>query len=57
MDIKVINDVKSQECDILVINMFEGKQTSNDIANVSKICESKNLIPIGGRDNHKFKFL
>lgn len=33
MEIKVVSDVKSQECDILVVNMFEGKQTSNDLIN------------------------
>lgn len=33
MEIKVISDVKSQECDILIVNMFEGKQTSNELAN------------------------
>lgn len=33
MEIKVISDVKTQECDILFVNMFEGKETSNEIAN------------------------
>lgn len=33
MEIKIISDVKNQECDILVVNMFEGKETSNEIAN------------------------
>ena len=41
MDIKVINDVKSQECDILIVNMFEGKQTSNDIANEYALNQDK----------------
>ncbi len=33
MEIKIVSDVKSQECDMIFVNMFEGKQTSNEIAN------------------------
>ena len=33
MEIKIISDAKTQECDVLVVNMFEGKQTTNEIAN------------------------
>lgn len=33
MEIKFISDVKSQECDMIFVNMFEGKQTTNEIAN------------------------
>lgn len=46
MEIKVISDVKSQECDILIVNMFEGKQTSNKIANEFAL----------GQDNFEGKF-
>ena len=33
MEIKIISDVKNQECDILLVNMFEGKETTNELAN------------------------
>lgn len=33
MEIKFISDVKNQECDILAVNMFEGKETTNELAN------------------------
>lgn len=33
MEIKFISDVKKQECDILAVNMFEGKETTNELAN------------------------
>ncbi len=33
MEIKIVSDVKSQECDVIFVNMFEGKQTTNKIAN------------------------
>ncbi len=33
MEIKIVSDVKSQECDVIFVNMFEGKQTTNEIAN------------------------
>lgn len=46
MEIKVISDVKSQECDILIVNMFEGKQTSSEIANEFAL----------GQDNFEGKF-
>lgn len=41
MEIKIISDVKSQECDILFVNMFEGKETSNEIANEYAINQDK----------------
>ena len=41
MEIKVISDVKSQECDILIVNMFEGKQTSSEIANEFALGQDK----------------
>lgn len=46
MKIKVISDVKSQECDILIVNMFEGKQTSSELANEFAL----------GQDNFEGKF-
>ena len=33
MEIKVVDNVKSIETDILVVNLFEGEKTSNDLAN------------------------
>jgi len=33
MEVKIISDVKTQECDILFVNMFEGQETSNELAN------------------------
>ena len=33
MEIKVVENVKSIESDILVVNLFEGEKTSNDLAN------------------------
>ena len=37
MEIKVSNDVKNLAVDVLVINMFEGKKTSQDLANTYAI--------------------
>ena len=39
MEIKIVSDVKNQECDILMVNMFEGQRTSNEIANEYAIDE------------------
>lgn len=33
MEIKVISDLQNQECDILVVNLFEGEKTTQEIAN------------------------
>ncbi len=41
MEIKFISDVKKQECDILLVNMFEGEETSNDIANEYALKQDK----------------
>ena len=46
MEIKVIENVKSQKADILVVNMFEEGKTSSDLANEYAI----------GQDNFKGKF-
>ena len=41
MEIKIISDVKAQECDVLVVNMFEGEKTTEDIANKYALEEDK----------------
>ena len=33
MDIKIVENVKDTECDVLIINKFEGKQTDCDLVN------------------------
>ena len=33
MEVKIIENVKAQECDVLIVNKFEGKQTSNELVN------------------------
>ena len=37
MEIKVVENTKAIESDILVVNMFEGEQTSSDLANTYAI--------------------
>ena len=46
MEIKVVQDAKSIDADILVVNLFEGEKTSSDLANKYAIDE----------DNFKGKF-
>ena len=46
MEIKVVQDAKSIEADILVVNQFEGEKTSNELANTYAI----------EQDNFKGKF-
>lgn len=46
MEIKVVENTKSIESDILVVNLFEGEKTSNDLANEYAV----------GQDNFKGKF-
>ena len=41
MEIKVISDLQNQECDILVVNQFEGEKTTQEIANKYAIEEDK----------------
>ncbi|MBR2525858.1 leucyl aminopeptidase [bacterium] len=61
MEIKIISDVKNQECDILVVNMFEGKETSNEIANEYALKQDKfegklgttYLLPTYGKQSAK----
>ena len=61
MEIKIISDAKTQECDVLVVNMYEGKKTTEDIANKYALEEDKfegkfgttYLLPTyGKRGNH-----
>ena len=33
MDIKIVENVKDIECDVLIINKFEGKQTACELVN------------------------
>ena len=61
MEIKIISDVKSQECDILVVNMFDGKETSNELANEYALKQDKfegklgttYLLPTYGKQSAK----
>ncbi len=46
MEIKVVENVKTIESDILIVNLFEGEKTSNDLANEYAITQ----------DNFKGKF-
>ena len=46
MEIKVVDNTKTVESDILVVSMFEGEKTSNELANEYAI----------GQDNFKGKF-
>ena len=41
MEIKVSNDVKNLAVDVIVINMFEGEKTSQDLANTYAIDRDK----------------
>ena len=41
MEIKLISDVKQQECDVLVVNMFEDEKTSEELVNKYAIEEDK----------------
>ncbi|MCM1265127.1 MAG: leucyl aminopeptidase [Candidatus Gastranaerophilales bacterium] len=41
MEIKLISDVKGQECDVLVVNMFENEKTSEELVNKYAIEEDK----------------
>ena len=47
MEIKVLEEVKDQPCEVLVINQFEGEKTSQEIANtyaVDKDHFEENLV-------------
>lgn len=41
MEIKLLENVKQQECDILVVNMFENEKTSEDLVNKYAIEQDK----------------
>ena len=61
MDIKVINDTQNQECDVLVVNKFEGENTTSDIANKYAVEEDKfegkfgetYILPTYGQEKHR----
>ena len=39
MEIRVINETQNQECDVLVVNKFEGEETTSSIANKYAVTE------------------
>ena len=41
MEIKIISDLQNQECDVLVVNLFEGEKTTQELANKYAIEEDK----------------
>ncbi len=41
MEIRVLENTKDIECDVLVVNMFEGEKTTNELANKYAIEEDK----------------
>ena len=61
MEIKVINDTQTQECDVLVVNKFEGEETTSSIANKYAIAEDNfegkfgetYLLPTYGQEKHR----
>lgn len=61
MEIKVVENTKAIESDILVVNMFEGEQTSSDLANTYAINEDgfkgkfgeTYLLPTYGKEIYK----
>ena len=61
MQIKVIENTQNQECDVLVVNKFEGENTTSELANKYAIEEDKfegkfaetYLLPTYGKENHR----
>ena len=61
MEIKVVQDAKSIDADILVVNLFEGEKTSSDLANKYAVDEDKfkgkfgetYLLPTYGKEVYK----
>ena len=41
MEIRVIENTLNQECDVLVVNMFEGEKTTSELANKYALEEDK----------------
>jgi len=61
MEIKVIENVQYQECDVLVVNKFEGENTTSEIANKYAVEEDKfegkfgetYILPTYGQEKHR----
>ena len=61
MEIRVINETQNQECDVLVVNKFEGEETTSQIANKYAIKEDNfegkfgetYLLPTYGQEKHR----
>ena len=61
MEIKVINDTQNQECDVLVVNKFEGENTTSEIANTYAVQEDNfegklgetYVLPTYGQEKHR----
>ena len=61
MEIKVIQNTQNQECDVLVVNKFEGVNTTSELANKYAIEEDKfegkfgetYILPTYGKENHR----
>lgn len=61
MEIRVVDNTKSVECDLLVVNMFEGETTTSSIANTYAIQQDNfqgkfgetYLLPTYGQEPHR----
>ena len=61
MEIRVIDNTQNQECDVLVVNKFEGEKTTSEIANKYAIEEDKfegklgetYVLPTYGQEKHR----
>lgn len=61
MEIRVINNTLDTKCDLLVVNKFEGENTTSEIANTYAVQEDKfegkfgdtYLLPTYGKENHR----
>ena len=61
MEIKVIQNTQNQECDVLVVNKYEGENTTSEIANRYAVEEDKfegkfgetYVLPTYGKEKHR----
>ena len=61
MEIRVIDNTQCQECDVLVVNKFEGENTTSEIANKYAVEEDKfegkfgetYVLPTYGQEKHR----
>ena len=61
MEIKVVENTQLQECDVLVVNKFEGANTTSEIANKYAVEEDKfegkfgetYVLPTYGQEKHR----